>query len=222
MAIAPPKIPLPVRALAGALSLAVLATALAGMGIALAGRALDPDFKPAWAMFGFEAIVAVSALIGLLFALGRFREGPGMALACVSGAIFAGSVLGYFSVSGVLAGIGLKPFLLARVAAAAALAVGGAFCVLSRDRRSWTVLFRGIVLGAPVLAVGAMAAVPAGRDMLGVVFEAGALVQMTVVVLGALVLGGLFAASVHQIIRAFELGHLDEAAPPSDIAPSDA
>ncbi len=197
-----PEVPRFIRALAGVVSGGVLASALVGAVLALIANA-----APAWALFGFEIVVGVSCVFGLLLGAGRYREAPGLAMACVAGTIFAGSVLGYLSLSPrTLGGVGLTPFLGARVLAAGMIAASGAYCVLSRHPRSWRLLTLGLLLGAPVLGAATVAVIPSLRAHLAPVLRMGLVGQMAVAVAAFLLLGGLLCASVDLVIRAFELG----------------
>lgn len=199
----PPKL---VRLSAGLVSAAVLLSALVAGFAAACAPWLAEGQKPAWAMFGFEVVIAFAAVIGVLLSLGKFRDGPALALACVAAAVFTGSVLGFLGANREIAGYSLRWFLLARVGAAAVLGAGAVACVLVRDRRSLPTLLKAGVLMAPVVAVAAMAVTPAGSRLASPLLEAGAAIRVPVFVLGSLVLCGLFAASVHLGIRAFELG----------------
>ena len=48
----------------------------------------------AWAMFGFELVTLLAAIFGVLIGLGRFRDGFGLALACIAGAVLLALVFG--------------------------------------------------------------------------------------------------------------------------------
>ncbi|MFM9994198.1 MAG: hypothetical protein ACKVU4_00185 [Phycisphaerales bacterium] len=190
------------RLLAAALSVAVACSALAG-----AVLALTANVRPAWALFGFEVVIAVSCVFGVQFGRGRYRHAPGMALACVAGSVFVGSVLGYMSLRPpALGGVGLKPFLAARVLVAGLIAGAGAACVLSRHPKSWRLAITGAVLGAPVMAAGAIAVIPALRGLAAPLTGMGPMGQLAAGVGLFVVLGGLLCASAHLLIRAFELG----------------
>lgn len=196
-----------IRVTIGVVSGAVLLSAAGGMLAALAA-----NDRPAWGMFGFEAVIAVAGVFGVLMAGGggRFREGPGLAAACIAGTFFVGSVLGYLSLQPPrLGGVGLKPFVAGRVLAAAVVALAGAYCVLSRHPRSWRLLLTGLLLGAPVIAAGAVVALPPLRGLLAPVTGAGTVVQMGAALGAFIVLGSLLCASADFIIRAFEVGSGD-------------
>lgn len=103
---------------------------------------------PVWTMFGFEVVIVVAAVMGLLFAIGHFREAPALTIACVAGCVFVGSFLGYQGSAGVLGGLSLKLWLLGRVGVVVALGGVAVLIVLVRNRKSWAALRRGVALGA--------------------------------------------------------------------------
>jgi hypothetical protein len=189
------------------LGLSLLAALSTGAMCVLAMRANQPYYL----LMGMELCIGLAAALGVLFARGFFREGPGMALACVSGTIFVASVLGYLSVpnaqmtmssGGTLA---LKPFLMGRVLLASLLGLAAAWIVLSRDPQSRSYILRAILTGIPL---GAIAFVGLkGRSWLS---GGGAGVPAWVGWIGAIVLAcvglALFCACVHCTIRAFEMG----------------
>jgi hypothetical protein len=206
-----PEVPRFIRLFAAVVSGVVLASAALGMVAALVA-----NDRPALTLLGFELVIAVSCVFGVLLGGGRYRQAPGLALACVAGTVFAGSVLGFYSLSPpVLGGVGLKPLLAARALAAGLIAGAGAWCVLSRHPRSWRLAAQGVLLGAPVLITAAVLAVPSLRRVLGPLAGLGLVAQMAVAVGAFLLLGGLLCASVDMVIRAFELGRPERFADPS-------
>lgn len=211
-----PMPPRPVRMLTAALCAIVLLSALATAALAIA---VPP--KPAWTFFAFEVVIAACCALAIPFARGAYRDGPGMALTCFAGAIFAGSVLGYLSIQGALGTHSLKLWVLGRVAAAAVIGGSAAFIVLIRSPRSWGVLIKGLLLITPILAVAAPSVAkrlgigPLNRIAEKLISLAGPLTQPAdginetlrlgaIIVLGVIG-GGLFCAGLHFIIRAFEI-----------------
>jgi hypothetical protein len=168
--------------------------------------------KPVWVVFGFETVIAIACALGILFALGRFQDGQGLALACVAGTIFVGSFLGWLGTQHHLTtsrgNIPLNTWLLGRVGAAAVLGFVGALLVLSRNPRSWSYVARAAVTGGPVVAL-------LGVYVLRPSAVSGALSRLPgwavgiMGTLGALVAVALISASVHCLIRAFELGRTE-------------
>lgn len=173
----------------------VLLSAVVGAGAA----ALHAP--PIWFMLGFEVIIAVAGVFGVLTGLGRFLNGPALALVCVAGAVGAGSLLGFLAGRGNLA-IDLWPFLMARgVAAAAILAMAGWAVLSRRPQESWRRLGVGIacLIGFGAIAGGLWVA---QGWLTGLGTMPGAIIGL---VAGATLLG-LLAAAVHHVIRAFETG----------------
>jgi hypothetical protein len=177
----------------------VLLSALAGAGVA----ALHSP--PVWFMLGFEVVIGVAAVFGMLTGRGRFGDGPALALVCVAGAVGAGSLLGFLAGRGNI-GVNLTPFLLAREAAAAVyLGVAGAMVVMRRPGVSLRRLAIGLACAAAFAGEAALLWKMRG-SLGGLGTMAGALVGLV----AAVTLLGLLAGAVHQIVGAFEAGQLDE------------
>jgi hypothetical protein len=185
---------------------AVLLSALGLATLSVAGPLLVKDQRPSWALFGFEVVVAVAAVLGLLFGRGRYGDGPGMALACIAGTILAASGLGWAGAGRQLLSVSLTPVLAGRILAAGTLAACGAWCVLSRHPRSIRLAAVGAALLAPV-AMGAGAFMhPTGRRIIDRALGTSSGVQAVVAVLAFFLAVGLVSAGGHLLIRAFELG----------------
>lgn len=197
-----PEVPGLIRVAVGLLSVVIGASA-----IAVALLALTANARPAWTLFGFEVVIAVSCWFGVRVGRGAYRDAPGLALACVAGSVVVGSVLGYLSLNPpTLGGVGVRPFLGLRLLGGAALAGAGAACVLSRHPRSKALALKGVLLGAPVAAAAAVLIVPALRAGIAPVFQLGPTAQLALAAGAFVLLGGLLCASVDRLIRAFELG----------------
>lgn len=176
---------------------AVLATALAG---AAASAANSP--KSAWFTFGFEGVIAVAGLFGVLTATGRLRGSPALCYACVAGCVALGSLLGYLGVKGVLMGVGLKPMLAARAALALGLAAYASHLVF---RASGKAAYKSFLLGM-LLGLGALAPMAAAWSARRSLADMNEVVLAVVVVFGGLAVIGVGAAGVHLVIRAYTLG----------------
>lgn len=178
----------------------VAASALAG------GVASMLTSPPTWFLLGFEVVTAGAAVFGVLLGLGRFPSAPGLALLCVAGAIGASGFLGYLGAGKEIMGVGLKPFLLARLAAAGGLAGIAAVAVLMRRPRvSLPKLLAGLACAGALAGLGAGAWMASGK-----VSTLGAPVQAVLGLIGFTVLLGLLAASVHLIVAAFEACDVDQ------------
>jgi hypothetical protein len=160
--------------------------------------------RTALALFGFEVVVAVASALGVLLGLGRLRQSPGMALACIAGTILMGSAFGWQGAGFMLADVSLTPLLGLRAAASLVLGCAAAVVVLIRDRASVRSAIVGGLLGMPVLLALAGAVHPSGRRMLDSLMSEGGAFQTLIAGTVLLVLGGLLAASVHMIMGAFD------------------
>jgi hypothetical protein len=183
---------------AGVLLALVAFSGLAG----LVAAAILP--KPAWTLFGFEVVVTVSAVLGLGFARSGCRDAPAIGLACIGGCIGAASVLGYLSVQGILGGLSLTPFVAGRCGAT--LAIGGLALIAAMrgDRRSWTTLFKGGLVGLPALAGAALLILPVGRPVLSAVSNLGGFAAFVIGTVAFLALTASAAAGAHLVIRSFQ------------------
>lgn len=195
--------PTPTWPLSGTERLAALISAIVLLSaLGLLGAAFALPSKPSWFLAGFEALVAIAGVVGVLTGRGWYRDHPPLALACVAGTVFAGSFLGALGAKWDLAGHSLKPVLLGRTLLALLIGAAAAWVVLSG---AWRVtlprLIKGLVLGGVLLAAtAALWAVRArlGGLSIGVRFFGGTIV--------VIVLISLLSASVHLVISAFEAG----------------
>ena len=110
----------------------------------------------------------------------------------------------------------LKALLVTRLAVSGALGALASLAVFSRRRASWRHLGKGLLAGAPVVIGAALVAMFA-RGWVSTPRE-GTMeaVRVGTIILGAMVLGGFFCASVHLIIRAYQAGDLDASPENSD------
>lgn len=193
--------PAPARFVAIAVAGAVLVSNAFGAFFAL--RATP---EPYWGWLGFEIVMAVSSVFGVLLGLGKFRAGPGITAACVAGAWFVGTGMGRLQTHAAPSQVLTDTWFLARLGAAAALAAAGGFAVLVRDRRSFK---KAIVGGSMLLAVVAGCAfwVKTGGMWLGTP-QPGAIDMARKGAIAVLVLGMgvLFCIGSHLVIAAFQMG----------------
>jgi hypothetical protein len=210
-----PPVPKHIRLLAFlvgiAISLSALALAIAAVTLPL----LAPGERPAWMLFGFELVVLVTGILVALFGRGRFADGPGLALGTLAGTLVIASAFGWIATGRQVAGVALFPVLAFRLVSAAALAAAGAYCVLSRNPRSWRLFAIGCLCGLPCAAAAVAFLLPAGRRSMLNFISGGGIFQTSVALILLIALGCLLCASGHLIINAFELGRTDAAAPPA-------
>lgn len=200
-----------VRAAVLVLSALVLFSAVGAASLALLGPALSSGAKVSWVLAGFEAVVLVASVIGVLFGRGRFGEAPGLALACIAGTVLVASVLGWHAAGHSLLGVSLTPLLGGRLLAAGAIGALGAHSVLSREPTAIRRALVGTALALPGLLVVAASFTGPGRRILDAALGHNPVQQVLVTTMGALALGCLLAAGGHQLIRAFEMGRRTEA-----------
>lgn len=219
----------------------VLGAACALVGVsALVGAPLSLfALRPLWYLLGFEIVVLIAAVYGVLVAAGKFRDGPGLALICIAATIaaasffgnqsatnrdgasfnlMAGPVVGYISsnkertLDRLIGGVTL--YLVLRLAAAGVIAAGAAWVVLARrPRESLPSLFKSLVSCVSLLGVliGAWALRSQAAGLGGFAST------MIALIVGVLAVG-LLSASVHFAIRAFEFGRLRDE--PTSVPPS--
>lgn len=196
------------RKATGAISALVLLSALVGIGVSLFGHP-----QPVWAWFGFEIVVLVSAGLGVIFGLGRFRQGPAMTMVSVGGTIAVATLFGRLALLANLSTLATDPWVIGRLLAGGVLGLGATVLVFSRDRRCWPSFIKGVLLAMPAAAAGAIGffrpgLIP-GRDWEGLL----AVLRVGGLLLGGLLVCILISVGIHLIIRAFEHGRTD---PPDD------
>jgi hypothetical protein len=197
----------------GVLCAAVLLSALATTGAAVFLAANTP-----WILIGFEAVVIVASIIGILFALGRVPEGQGLALLCVAGTFPFAAFCTWLSLAPThelvlnpdKPGVSLSTWAVARGGAGALLALIAAYAVLRRQPMvSIGYLIRAALAIAPVILIGGLiklapAVVQKVTDVLPDWLAA------VIAVIAGLVALVLISVSAHCVIRSFEAGRTDE------------
>ena len=197
----PPPLP---PALRGAIAVVSAVMICSNVGGALFALRTTPE--PFWGWLGFEVVMLVASVVGLLLGLGRFREGSGIAAACVAGAWFVGTGMGRLQAYAAPTQVLTDPWFLGRLAGAALVAGAGAVAVLARNPRS----FRKVAAGGAMLAiVGGFGAfwVLTGGLWLGTP-QNGAIDIARKGILAATVIGVgvLFCVGSHLVIAAFQMG----------------
>jgi hypothetical protein len=197
----PPPMPAPARFVALALGSCVLVSNGAG-----AVFALRASPEPFWGWLGFEIVMAVASVFGVLLGLGKFREGSGIAAACVAGAWFVGTGMGRLQTHAAPSQVLSDPWFLARFATAALFAASGAYAVLVRQPRSFRKLAAGGVMLLVVVGVCGFW-LKTGGMWLGTP-QPGAMDIARMGALSLLVIGSgvLFCIGSHLVIAAFQMG----------------
>jgi hypothetical protein len=187
------------RWIIGAVCLAIGASAVVLAGAAASASTFN------WILFGFEAITLMAGIFGVGVAWrGRARDVP-LALTCLAGSVFVATVLGYIGTNPKSIGpFALRPWVVGRFLGVGLLTGVSVVVCLGRDGRAWGRLVRGVLLGLPLVALGAVFGLARTRDpivdWLGTL--PGAVIAI-VGVLGFILVTLLLASSVHLTIQAF-------------------
>lgn len=168
----------------------------------------------AWFRIGFEVVLAIAGVIGVLTALGRFRQAPAWAMACVGGATVVCALLAN-TAGGVGQVAGFSPGAIVRSALAdthSAIRLGVGFGALGLSAltlmlRSPGTSFRRLALGllclAPVAIAGALwFAGPLSQWVTGL----NPIVQTVLATLAFVAAVALISAGGHCLVRALEAG----------------
>ena len=203
----------------GGMTLVLCAALMLTAGVGVFAAWSLPN-SPGWAMIGFEIVLLLGGAVGVLFGLGKFREAPGLSLACVTGVGFVGSVLGYLGVGGALGTFSLREPLFARLAAAGMLGLLATIVPLRADLKSWRMLVIGGVLGsAGVGAVGgAVAAYSRGLPPFVKLAGPAEVARVTGLMIAALLAVVLMSVGMHLVIQAFERRRREPQPPLPDAA----
>lgn len=177
------------------------------LGASAIGLAILAATASAWFVLGFEAVVLINAVIGLLFGRGRFPQAPAMTLALIAGGVGLCSGLAYLSTSA--AGYQVGPLsmtlvLAARLALAGLFGLGAVAAVLGASGAAWARVALGTVLVlAPSVAVAA-AFSDVGEPLTRRISAMGPAVAVGIAAAAFLVWVGLVSAGGHMIITSFE------------------
>jgi hypothetical protein len=177
------------------------------LGASAIGLGVAAGAESAWFVLGFEAVVLVSAVIGLLFGRGRFPDAPAMTLALIAGAVALCTGLGYLSTGA--AGYQLGPIpmtlvLAGRLAVAGLLALGAAAAALGTSSSAWGRIALGAVLVlAPTAAAAAAFSEPA-EPLVEAIASLNVAAAVGIAGVGFLLWVGLVSAGGHMIITSFE------------------
>lgn len=168
-----------------------------------------------WGLLGFEAVTLVTAALGVLVGLGRPRESPALAAACIGATVFAAATLGRFSAivtraqETVSEGQAVRLLIRdgmfeGRLAAALLLVAVAVVLALGADRRAWRRLVVGAVMAVPVLAALVWLVGPGLSWLVAPVESSAGLVRVVLALVGGLAITILAAAAADQVIRAFQ------------------
>ncbi|MGP1272837.1 MAG: hypothetical protein ACTS22_05845 [Phycisphaerales bacterium] len=207
----PGQLALPIRLAVGASAAVCALSAAAGLVVGLV-PSLAGVQQPLWMFAGFEVVVLVASVFGVLLALGTIRRGWAIAAACIAGAIGVSSILQLvISSNNQLGSVSLMPFAAGRLAVSVVVVAAACLMVL-RTRQAWIRLGSGLVLAAPIAAI----VVPIGARRVGIPLPdvasmlantlggIGPAASLMLTLLGGLLGIILVSASGHLLITAFD------------------
>lgn len=161
----------------------------------------------AWFVLGTESILLVAAVIGLLFARGRFPQAPPMTLALLAGTVGLCGGLAYLSTGGAGYQVGPLPMKLvvaSRLALAALFAAGAVAAALGANPGAWGRVALGAALVATPTGLLGLAFSDVGASMLDRIVALGPAVAVALAAAAFLLWVGLVSAGGHMIITTFE------------------
>ncbi|TVQ32549.1 MAG: hypothetical protein EA376_05465 [Phycisphaeraceae bacterium] len=195
---------------AGLVSLVALIGGVVGLVMAL--RLGD------WFAIGFDLTVIVAGAMGVMVGLGRFRASHALALLCIGGAIAVSGLLAFAASSRADAAQGMgvmvrgtlrDPLTLSRYGVGALLmALSGVILALRRPGKSLPLLAMGAGLCLPAAIAAGIGLHPTSRDWLAGLPP---LLLTVIAFVAFFTLLVCVSAGLHCIIRAFEIGRVDDA-----------
>ncbi len=192
------------RLLLGVLGAPLAIWALLGFVIALR-PSLIGGTEPIWMLAGFEAITATSAVILVVLALGRFREGPAITAGFAALAVAVGAILGSVSSNNVIGTHSLIPFVIAREIVA--LVIGLAALMLSmRSLAALLKLAVGAALVLPIIAALGLFLLGKLGGVLSSFEDLHPAVSLSAAIVAGFAALTAIAAGGHLVITAFEIG----------------
>ncbi|MFN0133914.1 MAG: hypothetical protein ACKVW3_15465 [Phycisphaerales bacterium] len=189
-----------------------LLSALVVATLALLTPVLTKGQPISWFLFGFEVVVIVATVLGILLSRGKWNHGLGLGFLSIGGTIFLASAMGWQGANRLLVGQSLTPLLLARTAVAGLLTLIAINAVLSRRPQAWPRAILGAALGLPVLALAGAFVVPAARQKLLGALPTNLGITIILAVGGFIVFTALLAASVQILVGAFQSALRDDQA----------
>jgi len=175
----------------------------------------------AWGLFGFEVVTLLAAIFGVLIGIGKFRDGFGLALAGLAGAVLLALVFGIYvdARTKIADDPTFRPWVNRMLMLRVLIVFGYSFCasvaVFARNPKSWGAAMKGLACLLPVAALaGAYIkfGLPFAGDGSG---QPNALRVIFVLATGLLMIV-LISAGGHLLIRAYEFGRPENDAPAPD------
>ncbi len=198
-----------------ALALAGIMGAVAVSG-GTAGVIAATNETPVLASLGFEVVVLVTGIAGLLFALRRDETGRAVGLLNLGGVLLVASLTARFAwhttVNPDAIGVGKSarfalsdPWFVVRGLIGAALMAWSVLVALGTQAVGWRRLVSGGLLATPLLAVLAYGLKSGFGGFFPAMVDTASAIRAVGAVIATLVLSVMFAAGVHLVIKAFEM-----------------
>ncbi len=184
-----------------------VAVVISSLGMSYAATVLAS--APRWDLLAFEIIALSAGIMAILFGMGKFREGPGLALLAIAGTVFAASVLGFVGVGQQIAlksqaaPLNLRYYVIARVAIAAAFAAISVLVVLTRNKHALVAALKSLYAWIPIAII--LVAIMKRGAIAGALNGMPQFIGPTLGVIAGVAFIGFLSAAVHMTIRAFEL-----------------
>jgi hypothetical protein len=183
----------------------VALSALPGLWVGIWGReAWGTGPIPLFA--GFEGLTLLSGLTAVLVGLKPRKQGFGLAVLCIAGAVFVAAILGSMMLKNASSSVpSLKNFVLIRLAMSAGL---GALCglvMIGSRGDCWKRVIIGVALLSPALTILGLIARQKGALVSEMFSGVGPIASMVLWTAFSVLLGVITIAGGHVLIRAFEL-----------------
>lgn len=201
-----PPVPPTLRAAAGLLGVVVLVLSAGAVW-----AALRQEPEPRWALLTVQLPAVLAGLFALVWAKGGFRDGPGLALACVATAVLAGAVLGYFSSRTLtVLGLSMKVWAAATAVSSVGLFLVAAVSVLARRDDAQVIAVRGGVALLPACLVLVGAVLGWDQKFAGAIAGLPGVVRALIWTLGALGVAICLCIGVQLVVEAFTRCRVEE------------
>ncbi|MCB9846431.1 MAG: hypothetical protein H6811_10655 [Phycisphaeraceae bacterium] len=184
-------------------TLGVAALSAAAMGTCIWGLlSAGVIGTPNVGAIGFEFVIAISAVVGLFYGLGRLGPDGGLTPALIAMSLVVAGGLAFVSLGKSPSATVTQPLFLLRFGLAGLLVASSVVLALGERRECWTMLSRGAALlaGAGLLGAGAWKLQQATAGEVRAVHLAG----LIGAILLAIVVCAMACVGAHLIVRAFE------------------
>ena len=192
---------------------ALLMGAVALSGIAALTLAAQSS-PVVWATIGFEAVIMVTGLSGVLFALHRSAQGRAIGLFNLGGVLLVAAITSRFAwhttVNPDAIGLGNSvrfafkdPWFLSRGALGGLLVIAAIIHVLGTNMTNWRRVVVGVLLSLPLLGLGVYLFINGNDSLFPSMVDLATTLRLLTSLLGLGLFVVLFASGIHLIIKGF-------------------